>query len=123
MINRRLLLSLLPLLFVSAAWADGATTYRSGDLAVPPVHERIPFAAVPEDEAARIRRAVDQGRAEPLGKILQVVRNRYPGEVISIRLKEGRGSLLYTIRVLSPDGRLIDVQVNASSAAILGDRG
>lgn len=125
MINRRLLLSLVPLLLRPPAWAGGASAYRvtTDPPQQPALRDTFPYVSVPEAEADRIRRAVDEGRAEPLSKILEVVRNRYPGEVVNIRLKEAAGSLLYTIRVLTREGRLVDVQVNADTATIVGDRG
>jgi hypothetical protein len=71
----------------------------------------------------QIRAAVRRGDAEPLRKILSVVRKRYDGKVVRITLG-GRGSgLYYRIRILGSDNRLIEVKVNARTASILSVAG
>ncbi|MFN4143134.1 PepSY domain-containing protein [Aestuariivirga sp.] len=71
----------------------------------------------------QIRAAVRRGDAEPLRKILSVVRKRYDGKVVRITLG-GRGSgLHYRIRILASDDRLIEVKVNARTASILSVAG
>ena len=68
----------------------------------------------------KIRAAVKRGDAESLGKILPLVRRKYPGEVIRIQLI-GKGSrLTYRIRVINSDNKLIEVRVNARSGKITG---
>ena len=78
--------------------------------------------ATSEDDATRILEAVEQGHAKPLDKILAVVRARYSGKVVAIRLKGQPGDLRYDIRILSPDNRLIEVQVIARTARIVEER-
>ena len=81
------------------------------------------MAAAHEDTAARIRSAVAQGRAKPLSNILAAVRSRYPGRVVGIRLADSPGPLQYSIRILSQENGLIDVQVDSRTARIVGVKG
>ena len=73
-----------------------------------------------DDEDDRIRAAVKSGKAEPLRKILPAVRRRYPGEVIRIRLTGSGRTLMYRIRLIAADNRLIEVRVNAENGTIVG---
>jgi uncharacterized membrane protein YkoI len=71
----------------------------------------------------QIRNAVRNGDAEPLRRILSVVRERYDGKVVRITLGgKGRG-LHYRIRILGRNDRLIEVKVNARTATILSVAG
>lgn len=75
-----------------------------------------------KDDGKKIRDAVARGEAEPLKAILKVVRQRYKGKVVDIRLTgEGR-NLQYRIRLIDANDRLIEVRVNARNARIIGSR-
>ncbi|WP_421692861.1 PepSY domain-containing protein [Aestuariivirga sp.] len=124
MINRRLFFSLLPLLVSSAAHAGGASGFRalsSDHVHSPGTQHATDFSPANDSDVARIRSAVAQGRAEPLSKILAVVRSRYTGKVVGIRLEDGPNTLHYCIRILSPDAGLFDVHVDAGTARIIGE--
>ena len=69
----------------------------------------------------RILAAVERGDAMPLSDIVAAVRKRYRGKILRIRLRGRPDALQYRIRVLSPDKRLIDIQVNARTAQIIAD--
>jgi hypothetical protein len=76
-----------------------------------------------EDDDDKIRAAVNRGDAEPLRNILSIVRRRYKGDVVRIRLT-GRGTnMLYRIRLIDPKNKLIEVRVNARTARIVGAAG
>lgn len=70
-------------------------------------------------EEERIRAAVDSGDAETLRDILETVGRRYPGEVLRVRLKGEDADLHYRIRILQPDGRRIDIAVDAKTGRIM----
>jgi uncharacterized membrane protein YkoI len=65
------------------------------------------------------RRLVQEGRILPLGKILEQVAGKVPGEVLKVELEFEDGVYVYEIEVLRPDGRVQDVEVAAPSGKIL----
>lgn len=67
----------------------------------------------------RIRKAVREGRARPLRDILELVRTRYKGQVVRVRLAGRSGRLVYRIRLIDPKNALIDVEVEAATGRII----
>lgn len=72
------------------------------------------------DEDDRIRAAVKRGEAAPLKTILDVVRQRYDGEVVKIKLVGKGKKMQYRIRLIDGSNNLIEVRVNAANAVIVG---
>jgi uncharacterized membrane protein YkoI len=68
------------------------------------------------DRALAARRA---GAIVPLGEILEVVAARVPGSPIEIELKERNGRYLYEVEVLTPEGMLVHMEVDAHDKQIL----
>ena len=59
--------------------------------------------------------AVKAGEAVPLQSLLPDVRARTGGEIINAQLQQVGGSLLYTIKVLTPDGKVMAEYYHARS--------
>ncbi len=66
----------------------------------------------------RARDAVQAGQARPLGQILGYVMAQCPGQFLDARLRQGRGGLVYVIKILRPGGRVAKLVVDAKSGAI-----
>ncbi|MCC6467780.1 MAG: PepSY domain-containing protein [Alphaproteobacteria bacterium] len=66
----------------------------------------------------RARRALERNEIRPLSAILDAVRPRLPGEVVRVELEQSKGRWLYEFRVIDGAGRVYEVQVDATSAAI-----
>ncbi len=77
--------------------------------ASPPAHARD------HDEA---RRAVETGEARPLDEILSIVRGKLPGEIVRVKFERENGSWMYEFRVVSSEGRLFEVYVDARTGEI-----
>lgn len=79
-------------------------------------------AAVRADDDERdhnvARRAVERGEIKPLAEILQIVRDKLPGEVASVKLERERGRLSYELRIVGTKGRLLEVHVDAATGEI-----
>jgi len=71
----------------------------------------------------RARDAVRTGEALPLGQIVGIVSGVYPGRLLDANLVQSGGGLIYQLRWLTNDGRMINVTVDADSGRILGVRG
>ena len=67
----------------------------------------------------RAHRALKEGRARPLAEILDRVRGQLGGEVVGIDFEEEDGRYSYEFKVVTPDGRLREVHVDAMTAQIL----
>ena len=71
------------------------------------------------DEGSQAREAVRSGDAASLKDILAVVRQKYRGQVVRVRLESSGDGLFYNIRFLDSGNRLFDITVNAKSRLIL----
>ncbi len=72
-----------------------------------------------EEEHSRARKARNSGNARPLGEVLANVKSRYPGEVVSVSLKKG-ARLVYRVKLINRQGRLLRISVDAATASIIG---
>ena len=75
-------------------------------------------AAAGSHEHDSVRRAVARGEILPLSDILAWVRGRLPGEVVGVEIEREKGRWIYELRVVSGEGRLFDVYVDARDGAI-----
>ncbi len=71
----------------------------------------------------RARHALQQGEVRPIAEILRRVAGEVPGEVIEVELERekwlGKRRWVYEIKLIAPDGRLLEVLVDAPTAEIL----
>jgi uncharacterized membrane protein YkoI len=63
----------------------------------------------------RAHAARQRGEALPLARILAIVEREVHGRVIEIELERDGGKLLYELELLLPDGRVIEVDIDARS--------
>ncbi|WP_221939168.1 PepSY domain-containing protein [Mycobacterium sp. KBS0706] len=71
------------------------------------------------DDHDRARAARDRGDIRPLEDILPSVRQRFPGDIVRIELENEHDHWIYEIRLISPDGRLLEVDVDARSGDVV----
>jgi uncharacterized membrane protein YkoI len=71
----------------------------------------------------RARHALQQGEVRPIAEILRRVEAEVPGEVIEVELERRTRSAemawVYELKLIAPDGRLLEVLVDAPTAEIL----
>lgn len=65
------------------------------------------------------RKAVERGEFLPLEKILEMVKRDFPGQVVEIELEFDEGVWEYEIEIVTPEGRLIEIDLAASDGRIL----
>lgn len=85
-------------------------------------HAQTPLPQLePEDglDAGFARGAVLRGEILPLGQILDVLRAEFDGQIVEIQLELEEGILTYEFDILSPEGRLFEVEIDAASGKIL----
>ncbi|GGE53704.1 hypothetical protein GCM10007276_33450 [Agaricicola taiwanensis] len=76
-------------------------------------------AAQADDDADRARAGIEAGRLMPLARILDRVRARYPGEVLEVELDSDDDAPEYEIRLLRPNGRIVELGVDGRTGRIL----
>jgi uncharacterized membrane protein YkoI len=80
----------------------------------------LPAAArAGDDDHDLARRAVEEGRALPLADILEKIKPAFPGKVIEVELDTEDNILVYELKVLSPQGQLQELDVDAKTGKVL----
>jgi hypothetical protein len=82
---------------------------------------RIPPGVELEEgvEADAVLRAVQGGELMQLGRVLDILRSERQGEVVEIELDVGEGRVIYDFDVLTPEGRLYAVAIDAVTGEVL----
>ncbi|MGQ4273856.1 PepSY domain-containing protein [Terrihabitans sp. B22-R8] len=78
-----------------------------------------PPSPPPTTDADRARAAVQRGEMLPLKEILAKIATRFPGEVIDVELSEDDGVLEYEIKIQTARGRVVELEVDPRTGAIL----
>jgi len=66
------------------------------------------------------RAAIAEGRAIPLAAARRLLRERLAGDMVKARLCESPDGLIYMLTVLSHDGKVRHVTINATNGAVIG---
>jgi uncharacterized membrane protein YkoI len=69
---------------------------------------------------AEQRAAIADGRVIPLAAAKRILRQRIPGELLRARLCSGSGRLIYVLTVLTHDGKVRQVTVDATNGTVIG---
>jgi uncharacterized membrane protein YkoI len=72
-----------------------------------------------KDDHERARAAVQAGEVLPLPTLLERLQRTHPGQVLELELDREDGRWIYEIRLLQPDGQLLKLEVDASTAQVL----
>lgn len=75
--------------------------------------------ALADDDHDRAREALARGEIMPLSRILAVVEREVGGRVIEIDFDRDDGRYVYDIEVVSSDGRLMELKIDAATGAVL----
>ncbi|MBN9318260.1 MAG: hypothetical protein BGN86_04955 [Caulobacterales bacterium 68-7] len=78
-----------------------------------------PAAADGRADQQAARRALERKEILPLPRILTTVSQRVPGDILKVELERRGERFVYEVRVLGRDGRVIEVDVDARSGAVL----
>ncbi len=73
--------------------------------------------ALPDFEIAED--AVARGEILPLAEILKKVQTTHPGRVTEVELEFSDGIRVYEVDVVTPDGRLIEVDLDARTGEVI----
>ena len=67
----------------------------------------------------RAQQARERGEILPLERILSLVGQRIPGDVVKVELEREDGIWVYEIKVIDARGRLMEVEIDARTGGIL----
>lgn len=73
--------------------------------------------ATPDYEFARD--AVARGQILPLAEVLARLQAVHPGRVVEVELEQGDDMLIYEVELVTQDGRLVEVEIDAATGQIL----
>ena len=74
---------------------------------------------IDQDEALALRR---EGQVLPFEQLLTAVTARYPGaSVLEVELEEERGRFIYEMEVLTAEGTVREIELDAGSGEVLQD--
>jgi uncharacterized membrane protein YkoI len=71
--------------------------------------------------AERVRELVERGEILPLERILKQNEASIGGRIIEIEIERKRGTYIYEIKVLGPDGRTREIKIDARTGVIVRD--
>jgi uncharacterized membrane protein YkoI len=97
--------SLLPVLALALSLATGASAHADDE------------GEEKDHDAAR--RAVEAGEVQPLAVIRDRVASRLGGRVVGVEFERQDGRYVYEFKVIARDGRLLEVEVDARTGAII----
>lgn len=76
-----------------------------------------------EPDHDRARRAVESGEILPLSKVLAVVESSFEGVLLEVELERENDRFVYEIELLTPQGHVIEITLDARDAKILETEG
>jgi uncharacterized membrane protein YkoI len=71
------------------------------------------------DDQDLARGALQRGEVLPIARILQLVAQHLPGDVIEVQLDERRGRLEYEVKVLTRSGQVRELVLDARTGAFV----
>lgn len=82
----------------------------------------VPTRASDRDEVDRVRAAVQAGELLPLTQVLERLQRSHPGQVLEVELERDDGRWVYEVKLLQAGGRLLKLELDGRSAAVLKQR-
>ncbi len=79
-----------------------------------------PVWASDRDDHERAMQAVQSGQVLPLTTVLERLGREHPAQVLEVELERDYGQWIYEIKLLSTDGQLLKLKLDAGTAAVLG---
>lgn len=72
------------------------------------------------DDAQRAWRGANSGEFLPFARLARIALDRYPGRIVEAELDDDDGRVVYEIKILQRNGRVLDVELDARTGRILG---
>ena len=72
-----------------------------------------------QSEHDAVRDALRRGDVLPLAKVLAIAAQHVPGDVVKVELEQEEHVLIYEIKVLTQNGRVREIEIDARTGAVL----
>lgn len=79
----------------------------------------LTLQAPADSDHDRARAAVRARQVLPLKTVLERLQREHPGEVLEVELEQDDGRWVYEVKLLQAGGRLVRLEVDAASGAVL----
>ncbi|EYR82596.1 MULTISPECIES: PepSY domain-containing protein [unclassified Shinella] len=66
-----------------------------------------------------IQEAVEKGAIKPFSELREIASRRVKGDIVRVEPRRKHGRFLYKFKVLSPEGQLVEIEMDAASGTIL----
>jgi uncharacterized membrane protein YkoI len=76
-----------------------------------------------DHDEEQARHALEMGEILPLDRVIAGLGNTVPGEVTAVELEKENGTWIYELKVISPDGRMLRVRVDAKTGQLIDQTG
>lgn len=73
-----------------------------------------------QDRALELRKNRD---VIPYGRIVNIAQKEFGGRVVGQKLREVGGVMVYELRILKPDGKVVQATYNAKTGRLISQRG
>lgn len=82
--------------------------------------QAVPAAPLPPGPDVELARdLVERGQILPLAKVLALLQEQHPGQIVEVELEYSHGKLVYEVDMITRDGRLIEVDMDAATGEIV----
>ena len=71
----------------------------------------------------RLLGARERGEILPLNQVIATVNAGVSGEIARVELEKEGGVWIYEFKIISPNGRMVEVTVDAKTGKLIGKRG
>ena len=78
-----------------------------------------PAAAHEEHDEEAARHALENGEVVPLERVIAGLSSQVAGEISGLELEKENGIWIYEFKVISPDGRMLKVRVDAKTGKLI----
>jgi uncharacterized membrane protein YkoI len=72
-----------------------------------------------DDDHELARRLLQEGRIQSLTVLVESVRREIPGDLLEVEFELENGIYVYEFKILRPDGRIQEVEVDAATGKIV----
>ncbi len=78
-----------------------------------------PALADDHDDAQRAWRGARSGEFLPFAQLARIALDRYPGRIVEAELDDDHDRIIYEIKILQRNGRVLEVELDARTGRIL----
>jgi uncharacterized membrane protein YkoI len=72
-----------------------------------------------ENDQVLARAALQRGEIMPIAKVLGMASRHVPGDIVEVELERENGRFIYEVKILSSNGRLREVELDARTGALV----